>query len=497
MDVELRHADEVHVISDLHIGGEPGFRMFGAPGTLAAYLQALAVQAGKTRWLVINGDFVDFLAEVPRRAFDARGAGTKLARIMADAEFRPVFDGLRAFLSWPQNHLAIVVGNHDVELALPWVQDVLLGALADGDSARAGRIVWALDGQGLGLRVGGPRGPRVLCLHGNEVDDWNVVDHDAVRRLGREVLRGNAIDEDWTPNAGSRMVIEVMNDIKHEFPFVDLLKPEQEAVVPILLALKPAAAARLGSIVALQGRRLADRARMAAGFLGDGQDGVALGLEQSPETPAGNVTARRPALSRRNDNQRLARALLDRADGRLHTGEEAVDLLASDAGRSFLGLPGAAWGVLRGDPVEAVREALEALDKDRSFDVFHRDETFVALDKQVSSEIDFLVAGHTHLPRAIERHYNRSFYFNSGTWARVLRLDDEHRRDRTRFAALLQALKSRDVAAFDGMLGLIREPPHAVVIRNEGQVTLGELRSFGVGAPAEGLPVPGTTFRRS
>src|SRR5205823_11965542 len=174
------------------------------------------------RALVINGDFVDFLAERPSRHFDAGGAVKKLARIAADPAFAAVFDALRRFIAVPRHRLAIVLGNHDVELALPWVRQALQTLLCGADEASAGRILWSLDGEGVLLRIGSDAGPRVLCVHGNEVDGWNVVDHETLRRMGRDGLRDQRVDEDYVPNAGSRMVIEVMNDIKQRYPFVDL-----------------------------------------------------------------------------------------------------------------------------------------------------------------------------------------------------------------------------------------------------------------------------------
>ena len=65
---------------------------------------------------------------------------------------------------------------------------------------------------------------KVVCVHGNEVDSWNVADYERLRRIGRDYQFGVSV-EGWTPNAGAQMVIEVMNQIKRDYPFVDLLKP--------------------------------------------------------------------------------------------------------------------------------------------------------------------------------------------------------------------------------------------------------------------------------
>jgi UDP-2,3-diacylglucosamine pyrophosphatase LpxH len=91
--------DEVHVISDLHLGGEKGFQIFGSTAELVAFIDHLATaEAKKDIALVINGDFVDFLAESPAAYFDPAHAEDKLTRVMADDTFAPIFKGLQKFL---------------------------------------------------------------------------------------------------------------------------------------------------------------------------------------------------------------------------------------------------------------------------------------------------------------------------------------------------------------------------------------------------------------
>ena len=41
----------------------------------------------------------------------------------------------------------------------------------------------------------------------------------------------------WMPNVGAQLVVEVMNQVKQSYPFVDLLKPETLTVLHILGAL--------------------------------------------------------------------------------------------------------------------------------------------------------------------------------------------------------------------------------------------------------------------
>ena len=129
--------------------------------------------------LVINGDMVDFLAEPGAEAFDPGGAIQKLDRIAGDAAFAPVWKALKKFVRTKDRRLIITLGNHDLELALPWVREHLLGLIAGDDDAARGRVVLAFDGTGFLCRVGNAT---VLCLHGNEVDDWNVTDFETIPR---------------------------------------------------------------------------------------------------------------------------------------------------------------------------------------------------------------------------------------------------------------------------------------------------------------------------
>lgn len=137
----------------------------------------------------INGDTVDFLAETKPKAqyFDAEHAKEKLDRIMNDRSFKPVFNALSAFVKTKNRWLIITLGNHDLELALPWVREHFLNRLADGDDAARGRIQLAFEAGGYRCSIGEAQ---TLCVHGNEVDTWNRTDYEALRRQGQNPLRG-------------------------------------------------------------------------------------------------------------------------------------------------------------------------------------------------------------------------------------------------------------------------------------------------------------------
>jgi UDP-2,3-diacylglucosamine pyrophosphatase LpxH len=436
--------DELHVISDLHLGGPEDFQIFGSTAELAALVTELA-NADSTRriGLLINGDFIDFLAEKPNTYFDPKGAIAKLDRIMGDLAFAPVFRALQKFLVKKNRTLIVNLGNHDLELALPWVREHLIQALCGRSLVARGKMRIVLDGTGILCGVGQAR---VLCVHGNEVDSWNVADFERLRRIGRNLQFGQVVDA-WVPNAGTRMVIDVMNDIKKRYPFVDLLKPETEAVVPILLALDPSALQKLREAAAAAGRRAWDAARMATGFLGDVPVAVAETATSPPEVPLSRISALVPGAS-------LAAAepehLLELVENEARQGTKPIDLVRGEQAKQ-LGFWGAAWKLITGKPThEVLREALENLDKDRSFEIVdEKDETYRELEKLTAPDIDFVVAGHTHLERAMPRKSGRGAYFNSGTWARLIRIEPDVRRDPVRFERLFNLLKGGTMAALD------------------------------------------------
>src|SRR5688500_10702003 len=193
--------DELYVISDLHMGGPPGRQIFGQEELLSKFIRHIRAAAQGECVLVINGDMVDFLAEPGAVYFDAAGAIEKLNNIASN--FPKVWSALKDYVRTPQRRLAIVLGNHDIELALPWVREHLLDQLSGGDPGARQRITLCFDGTGFACKIGARQ---VLCLHGNEVDEWNITDFERLRRMGADLIQGRPV-EPWTPNAGTKLVV--------------------------------------------------------------------------------------------------------------------------------------------------------------------------------------------------------------------------------------------------------------------------------------------------
>lgn len=478
--------DELYVISDLHLGGPSDFQIFNSGSELAALINHLrGAPASKKVALLINGDFVDFLAEQPAAHFDPAGAIAKLNRIVEDPSFKPVFKALKQFTATKNRTLVLTLGNHDLELALPWVRARLLEILTDGKEASYGRIILAFDGAGFPCRVGGAT---VLCVHGNEVDAWNVADYERIRRFGVEVSHGRPIDS-WVPNAGSQLVIDVMNDLKRKYPFVDLLKPETQAAVPTLLALAPDQHDKLRAIGATVRRLAWDSFKRYTGFLGGDEDDL-----PGRTTGAADMFTTRPASTRGSraeilDRDEYAFLLLEGASEKYHEGVDPMALLGSDELGGYLGLTTAIYKLVRGEETsEVLREALEDVHKDRSFDPTAEDDTFRLLDESVGAGFDFLISGHTHLARALERKKGRGWYFNSGTWARLIKLEDRVLRDADEFRKVFETFRAGTMRALDDHPDLVTRKLSVIVVRAEGRKTHGELRQVNLSPATDVLP---------
>ncbi|WP_434654010.1 metallophosphoesterase [Chromobacterium violaceum] len=466
--------DEVHGISDLHIGGQPGFQIFGSTEELVWLLDTLSQKPAEQRVaLVINGDFIDFLAEPGARHFNPDKAIGDLERIKGDDTFAAIFPAIQRFVSTANRTLIINLGNHDIELFLPWVQRHLLEMLSAGDDSRRGRIRLVADGTGVSCRVGKAN---VLFVHGNEVDDWNRANYEQLRMAARTGQWGGRIDP-IEPNAGSKMVIEVMNDIKRQYPFVDLLKPETEAAIPILLTLSPEAYGKLQPVLSVLGRVGLDKFKSHIGWLGEDE---ALPISDAL------VNSTRPLPS--------SRQLLDGVEYMARQQADPMALLPGAASQQ-LGVMDAIRGLIQGKSTEeALRRGLDGLDKDQSFNPNAVDDTFTALDEQVDPSIDFLVAGHTHLERSLSRRKGQGSYFNSGTWARLIQISPQTRQDPQAFNTLINRLiKSRSMGELDQADGLVIRRCSVVSIWKDGDRTLGELRRVALAAGQKTLiPVPNT-----
>lgn len=442
-------ARRAYIISDLHLGGraaaggDRGFQMMTRPDVLAEFVRAVAHERRRPVELVIAGDFVDFLAEdgeLPGEwsalIDDPVRAAAVLRRMTG--ELAPVFAALGELID-AGHVLTLLLGNHDIELSYPEVRREMLRALR----AQPGRGVQFLyDNEA--YRIGD-----ALIEHGNRYDAFNQVDHDRLRRRRSLQSRGQHAtrDDGFAAPIGSRLVAEVMNPIKARYAFVDLLKPETDTVLPLLLALEPSLRGQISRLL-----------RTVAPVLGRGV------RRADPDMPlrlrdaaAGAAAATRPDgdahLAAPAGSDPLADALADalgpggaaefltelaRAESAAEETSDTATLADAAAGsRQFAsGL----WSLLRARhdrPIAArlpaLRKALGALQHTDAFRLEH--ETAVAYQRAAEqlcdrADVRCVVLGHSHLARDVELAGGRR-YLNTGTWANLLRIPGDVVADRS------------------------------------------------------------------
>ncbi len=449
----------VFIISDLHLGGEysktatgRGFRINTHVNELTDFVEALIRAAdvrGAKLELVINGDMVDFLAEKRHDAetqedgfasdwtpftYQQEAACAKLEAIaVRDMQF---FKALGKFLD-NSHRLTILTGNHDIELSLHPVRRKLreiIGVKPGHD--------YELISTGEAYVVGD-----ALIEHGNRYDNWNAVEYDRLLRLSsfmsrKQIARNESISV-FDPPAGSKLVSWVINPIKEQYKFVDLLKPETDVAVPLLLALEPGYRRILATVARLALKARGWRKQNAVSrFGGDihagtgavpgvfGSDMAAFSGENIIESSQDDgEAALETVLHDRlaGDTQRFLDSLPSPETG--PTGMVGGDISSAKFVDRALGL---AKLLLSHDNADVGRRlpalltALQALQPDRSFDqdCEAASEYIDAASELLDAGFRFVVFGHTHFAKKVELR-PASWYLNSGTWSDMIRLPSD------------------------------------------------------------------------
>lgn len=397
-------ARRVIVISDLHLGGkQPAMMTSGA--RLAHFIDAIPARLmpDEDLDLVIAGDFIDFLALVPFSAWtgDPVAAVAKLHNVLADPSFADVFQALGRLVA-RGDRLTILLGNHDVELALPAVQRALLHEL----NASPHRVKFIADGRA--LRLGS-----LLIEHGNRYDPSNENDWNAVRVIASAQSRFEQSPVTLRPSAGSYVVEKVVSPLKTQYPFIDLLQPQGEVLALLLVAFEPGLLLDWTKLVQVfRAKRL--------------QDANPDGLQPYSMSAIA-------AQSATQFDADLADAFGD-TYRRLHSGTQPT--ASSDIFR-------AAWhgrtdGLARliengacipEQRLKQIQVALRKLllDDDSARvdgDTGQYGQAAQRLIKNSHGEIDLVVMGHTHLARHSGPE-SRANYINTGTWADIVRVPPE------------------------------------------------------------------------
>lgn len=463
--------DKIYVVSDLHLGGVPGRRVCRETPTLVKLIETATNENASSVALVLNGDIIDFLAIGP----DAKEFNPHPERVLramgSDAEYKPFFDALGAFVRKKGGYrLVLQLGNHDIELCLPAAQETLLELMQVTDAAARSRVTFETSGAGWTCKVGSRL---ILVVHGNAWDPWNVVDHVELDKAVRSA-RGRGSVRAPNANAGTTMVCRVINKIKAEQPFVDLLKPEDKPLMAVLAAVD-APTSYLGLAAALA-------KRIPKGQYGEllGRRGTDQGEGDDPTGPEEEM-ATFLAEASKSVAADGAEVLLQ-AEENLELEKRVRDLVPDDIGqlRYARDYGSVMWMRLtaqaaraKGQPVAAsLRKALRAwLADDASFSVDQLSDFDRSIRDAAPDHIDLVIAGHTHFPRSTFR------YINTGTWMRVLKLtDSDLLKDAESFRKFFDVVKGKHTLVdLDNLKIDPRQRPVAVVDTQKAELlTVGE-----------------------
>lgn len=368
----MSNIEDIIVVSDVHLAAERDRGLFRTDGEMSAFLDWVVSDAGPAR-VVIAGDFLDFLVPAwvgeELSYFDPAGARVRATSIVEHHE--EVFDALARVAASPNHELWIASGNHDPELLFLDVRDVIERRTQSGP--RAATLRWSVDGEAIRLRIGGSS---VLITHGDAFDDWNRIDRGALRRAANRISYGFSEESEWEykPPVGTRIVIDYLLRLRDKYPWVDVLKPEREAVFPIVHQFLDV------------GEHWKYRHMIGTFIKGVTESWIEEAIRRS--APHRLIRGGEHSL-----RQKIVQWLRWEDDGGA----------SSDAA--------------------LIGKLLEVSESGGYFDISAPDESAELLPYFFERGADLLIAGHTHAAKA---HLvgDRGLYLNSGTWARLLKLPE-------------------------------------------------------------------------
>jgi UDP-2,3-diacylglucosamine pyrophosphatase LpxH len=217
------------IISDLHIGADTSLDIFHSHGELASFLNTLGKSPTK---LIINGDFIDFLAVPPFDQFNRTVAQEKIREIINASSNQILWLAFQSFLQAnEQNRIDVLLGNHDVELVFEEVQVALRNVMVADETQQKHDLIWFCKD-----RLSHPQdkmgGVPIHIEHGFQYDPFNWYDREKLVLSASYGKDGSTFE---LP-IGSRLVYRTLNKLTPHHPFIPILKPEP-AVFWLLAAL--------------------------------------------------------------------------------------------------------------------------------------------------------------------------------------------------------------------------------------------------------------------
>lgn len=382
------------VLSDLHLGNGDVYDIFAGGDALPGLIDRFASADGS---ILINGDSVDFLMNEDPLLLEETRAVAQAQRSIAAPDTQRVLHALGRVLA-AGGDVLIRLGNHDIELALAGVQEVIRQGL--GQPAEiAARLRFERGDQPAILQVGGAR---ILVAHGEHCDAWNRVDYLHLPGPGGAPSEA-APDFEYAP--GSRLVKTLMNPLKRAWRLrlIDLIKPDFQGGVLTALAINPQAVKEAFKGSTLQILRELNKQSRAANTFVDDEGGDELGLQAAFDGAGLDA-----------DEREIMAGLLRPADGKVggHSFDFDFSILQSaqlKLMRAGLRLYASAHRQLVGQHGERFYSLAP-----------EQDEWSEAQRMAKKFNVDAVIFGHTHAARW--QVSDGLTYINTGTWIRILYL---------------------------------------------------------------------------
>lgn len=382
------------VLSDLHLGNGGVYDIFAGGRELPALIDRFASADCS---ILINGDSVDFLMNEDPLLLDEPRAVAQAQQSAAAPDTQAVLQALGRVLA-AGGDVLIRLGNHDIELALAGVQEVLRQALGQPADIAA-RLRFERGDSPAILQVGSTR---VLVAHGEHCDAWNRVDYLHLPGPGGAPASA-ASDFEYAP--GSRLVKTLMNPLKRAWGLrlIDLIKPDFQGGVLTALAVNMQAVKEAFKGSTLQILRELNKQSRAANTFADDEEGDELGLQAAFD-----------GAGLDEDERELLAGVLRPADGKL-------------GGHSF----DFDFSILQSAQLKLVRAGLRLYSAAHRHLVGQNGERFYSLQPEPDEwseaqrmgkkyNVDAVIFGHTHAARW--QVSDGLTYINTGTWIRILYL---------------------------------------------------------------------------
>jgi UDP-2,3-diacylglucosamine pyrophosphatase LpxH len=422
------------IISDLHVGAGPLDDCDAElESQLVSFIDQVCVRTAPVE-LIINGDFLDFAQAPPWSGtqlesitplgiplcFTEKQSVAKVEAIVK--QHSAIFDGLERFVATnPENTLVINPGNHDADFFWPEVRAMFLQEICDVGRANSTQVFFNL------AQVYIPPGTNIWIEHGNNYDPANqfhvdefdptVGSYAGPRLYWHErnppILTDKKGEQRLYECLGTRFMIQFLNSLDSQFPFVDNVKPFRKflKVFGVSALVKGHGPLRATLSVWRMLRYLSTNLATDPGGLLEtekdpGMDPAALLLREKVKTMsdartrnfhkslrARGFNLERSALALLQDRELCVPLLMFLADNL-----DLIDTLFPDA--TYLGEDGEADGYLTLAKQINIDETKELTNAARS--IAHE------------NEVDLIVMGHTHEPVRDEE----LAYFNTGSWTR-------------------------------------------------------------------------------